>query len=477
MTSQLVERLGSQEPVILHSPPGVVSLAAAEEAIELADAYGVCDGFPLSDSQKLTIRNAGGERADRRWAATRIGNFGPRQGTGKNDAIAAWELAHLRLFGTELIIHTAHEFPTANEAFLRLVAVFEAWDDLRALVKHIYYANGAQSIQLMTGQRILYRARTGGGGRGFAKAGLLVYDEAQHLAREHVAASGPTKMANENSQTWYAGSGGLTTSAVAWGLRRAAMAGTGGRLAYTEMTGEVDGVAPDPSDRDVWYRCIPGLGRWVTEEAVEAMLDELGPELFLREILCVWEAELGNEGALIPSWSQLVDGESQIVSHLQVALDVSPGRNWSTFGAAGRRADGRLHVEAMERVPGTAWVLDYGVERARKWSVPIRIDRQSPAAAFIPLFREQGVEVVEMSTAEHARACGQFIDAAANDAVRHLGQSSLNSAVAGAVLRSAGDAQLWGRRSSRVDITPLVAVTLALGGVPEVTPEAVVFAY
>lgn len=286
MTSKLAVRLGSQEPVISHLPPDVVSLAAAEDAIELADAYGVCDGNPLSESQKITIRAAGGERADGLWAATRIGDFGPRQGTGKNDKIAAWELAHLLLFGTELIIHTAHEFPTANESFLRLVAVFDAWDDLRKRVARIRYANGEQGIELLTGQRLKYRARTGGSGRGFAKAGLLIYDEAQHLHREHVAASGPAKMANPNSQTWYAGSGGLATSVPAWDLRKAAILGKGGRLAYTEMTGETitvpDGtirtLPPDPTDRDLWYRTIPGLGRWVTEESVEALYDELGTD-------------------------------------------------------------------------------------------------------------------------------------------------------------------------------------------------------
>jgi hypothetical protein len=144
------------------------------------------------------------------------------------------------------------------------VAVFENWDDLRRLVTRIRYANGEQGIELLSGQRLKYRARTGGSGRGFAKAGLLVYDEAQHLAREHVAASGPTKMANANSQTWYAGSGGLSTSSVTWEMRRAAILGRGGRLAYTEMTGETIAVGgsdivtapPDPFDRDVWYRCI-----------------------------------------------------------------------------------------------------------------------------------------------------------------------------------------------------------------------------
>ena len=130
MTSLLAERLGVQKPQIVHLPPDVVSLAAAEEAIELADRYGLADGFPLDESQKFTLRAALGEREDGSWAAATVGDFEPRQ-NGKNDTCAARELAGLILFGERLLIHTAHEFPTANEAFLRLVSVFENWDDLR----------------------------------------------------------------------------------------------------------------------------------------------------------------------------------------------------------------------------------------------------------------------------------------------------------------------------------------------------------
>ena len=126
MRSQLADRLGVQEPTLQHLPPDVHSLDAAEEAIELADRYGVCDGFPLSESQRSTLRGAGWASVrDGSWAASVVADFKPRQGGGKSDTIAARELAGLILFGERLIIHTAHEFPTANESFLRLVAVFD----------------------------------------------------------------------------------------------------------------------------------------------------------------------------------------------------------------------------------------------------------------------------------------------------------------------------------------------------------------
>lgn len=486
MRSPLDVRVGVQVPQILHLPPDVHSLAGAEEAIELADAYGIADGYPLSESQAFTLRAGLGEREDGSWAATAVADFKPRQGGGKSDTIAARELAGLVLFGERLIIHTAHEFQTANESFLRLVAVFEAWDDLRARVARIRYANGEQGIELLTGQRLKYRARTGGSGRGFAKADLVVYDEAQHLKAEHLAASGPTRAANPNSQSWYAGSGGLESSANAWRLRKRALSGDAGRLAYVENTaeevsldaqGRVVSVRPDPDDREAWVRAIPGLGRWVTEETLQGLLDELGPELFTRELLCVWDSEPGDvSGSIMPNWADLLDKTAPptpIASHHRLALDVSPDRRFAAFGAAGRRADGLLQVELVHHQPGTDWVLDVAVRSWRLLKLPVRIQTGSPAASFIEPLREAGVKVVEVSPAEHAQAVGQLLDAAAADQLRHpahpetgSGSVALTSAVNGAALRESGDVVLWGRRTSKVDITSLVAVTLAAGGVP-----------
>lgn len=489
--SQLVARLGAQTPTIQHSPPSVVSSAAAEEAIELADAYGVADGNPLSESQKITLRNGLGERADGSWAATRIADFGPRQGTGKNDKIAARELAGLMLFDEQLIIHTAHEFPTANESFLRLVAVFEAWDDLRRKVARIRYANGEQGIELRTGQRLKYRARTGGSGRGFAKADLLVYDEAQHLGREHVAASGPAKMANPNSQTWYAGSGGLATSAVAWSVRSAALHGTGGRLAYTEMTGEritvlagkIRTVAPDPFDRDVWYSCIPGLGRWVSEEAVEAMLDELGPELFAREVLCVWDPLPGadREDAKLPvaAWSatgiSMTRAVSEFSTDLVYAFDVSPDGEWASIAAASGSLLGP-YVEVIEHRQGVGWLparLAELVKKDRK--VVVACNAAGPAgaqvASILVAFTEARISsdrLVLISSPQYKQACGGFFtDVVEGRLMRPAeGQGPLEIAAADATERVIGDAWAWDLRSATVPICPLVACTIARALLP-----------
>ena len=486
MSLQQIERLGCQTPQIVHQPPDVVSLDAATECIELADAYGVCDGWPLDESQKITLRAALGTRADHSWAASTVADFEPRQ-NGKNDTLAARELAGLLLFGERLIIHTAHEFPTANEAFLRLVAVFENWDDLRARVARIRYANGEQGIELLSGQRLKYRARTGGSGRGFAMADLVVYDEAQHLQAEHVAASGPAKLANKNSQSWYMGSGGLPSSANAWRLRKRALSGDGGRLAYVEHTaervtldadGRVISVRPDVLDREAWAAANSAYGYRITDEKLFDLYGELGPDLFARECLCLWDPEVGSETGVIDPvlWDSLHDKGSSIESHRQWSLSVSPDRQRASFGVAGRRSDGLLHLEryvfdpGTERV-GTGWVVDAACSLFAKSGIPLRIHKSGPESSFVAPLLERGVEVVEVSSADVAAATGQFIDACNAGTLRHLGQASLDIALKGAVLRTSTDgAALWSQRNSQVEITPLMACTVAAGGVPAVEP-------
>jgi hypothetical protein len=467
--SPLDVRLGDPTPQILFEPPDVASLAAAEEAIELADAYLICDGQPLAESQKITLRAALGERADGSWAAKRVGDFGPRQGTGKTDKIASRELYGLIVVGERLQIHTAHEFPTANEAFLRMVAIFENWDDLRSKVDRVRYANGEQAIELLSGQRLKYRARTGGSGRGFAKADLLVYDEAQHLMREHVAASAPAKLANPNSQTWYAGSGGLATSAVAWSMRRSALLGTANRMAYTEKTGErvtvVDGEvvceAPDPNDHDVWYSAIPGLGRWVTEEGVEDLRDELD-ELFPREGLCVWDPEPGAAGGGafdLALWGSLVGPSPERGSDVVFALDVAPDHSTATIAAGWTLPGGLKWLQLADHRVGVEWVSGRVVDLLASWGGRLVVEQTGTAAFLLPSLPTVTESV---SRRFYADACSTLDADVTAARLRHGNQQELNAAVAAARwAASPGTGQrVLARKDPRV--SPCVAAALVM---------------
>lgn len=464
MRSELAERLGVQTPQIVHLPPDVHSLAAAEDAIELADRYGICDGYPLDEAQKFVIRAAMGQRIDETWAAATVAHFMSRQ-NGKNDVVAAREFAGLLLFGEGLIIHTAHLVPTAVEAFNRLVAVFENYDDLRRQVR-VRYANGEQAIQVIkTGQRLMYKARSGGSGRGYAKADLVVYDEAQHLQAEHLAASGPTRLANPNSQSWYLGSGGLTTSVNAWRLRRRALEGDGGRFAYVEFTaedvelvgGQIVSILPDALDREAWARANPAYGYRISDEAMLGLYDELGADLFGRECLCLWEPEPGSDTIFLHGAWQAVCGEHVAPSgFVTLGVDVNPERTRAAIVAA----DPEGRVEVVDYRAGTGWVAGRAAELQRKHHTTVAVDNSGPAKSLIPALEEAGAVVTKVP--DLSAACAFFYDRVAEGQLAVLRSPELDEAVKGAQRKVTGDTWRWARRSATVDLSPLVAATVAV---------------
>jgi hypothetical protein len=254
------------------------------------------------------------------------------------------------------------------------------------------------------------------------------------------------------------------------------LSGAGGRLAYTEKTGErvklVDGrvvsVRPDPTDRDVWFDAMPGLGRWVTEEAMQALYEEMGAELFARECLCVWDPEPGGEGSVIPAeaWLKCRDVDSKRAGTVAFSFDVTPDRHFAAIGAAGASSHGaKVHIEVVDHRSGTGWVVPRLVELRDRYSpVSIVFDDSGPAGGLAAAAKAAGLELVTVNTREHAQACGGLLDSITDGDVVHIGQTELGleAAVAGADKRAAGDsAWLWSRKNSMVDISPLVAVTLA----------------
>jgi predicted Fe-Mo cluster-binding NifX family protein len=160
-------------------------------------------------------------------------------------------------------------------------------------------------------------------------------------------------------------------------------------------------------------------------------------------------------------WVALADGDSRIGGAVVFAFDVSPMRTSASIVAAGRRDDGRYHVEVVEHRSGTAWVVPRMKELVEKHG-PRMVLCDGPARALSNAMASEGVEVHETTGTEYAQACGLIVDAVAEKNLRHLATPELGSAVRGADTSPLGDAWKWSRRRSTADITPLVAATLAL---------------
>ncbi len=451
---ELSVRVGSQRPAFLTLPERRVDSAGAE-AVELA----ALAGLELDDWQAWSLTEMLAVDAAGQWAAFEAGIVLPRQ-NGKGGLLEARQLFGLFLGRERLAVHTAHEFKTCFEHFLRVVSLIENTPELEAKVQRIRRGAGEQAIELRSGERLRFLARSSGSGRGMS--GDTVYlDEAFALTPEIMGALLPTLSARPNPQVVYTSSAPRVGSLVLQDLVKRGRAGGSSRLFYAEW-GNTNSVAPD--DREAWYRANPALGIRITEEFVEAELEALRsmPQEFLRERCGVPDSIEAGGVVSLDQWNMLADPKSSIDGPPVFAVDVSPDREWSSIAAAGLRADGLPHVEVVERRPGTGWVAGRLAELTAKWSSAVVLDPSSPSGALLPELRSAGVTVVEMTQRAHAQACGAFVDAIRNEQLRHLGQPSLVAALTGAHTRQSGDVWLWSRVASNVDITPLVAVTLAL---------------
>jgi phage terminase large subunit-like protein len=462
LTSSLLSApTGAQHPRVESIPPFVSS--SGVEAVELCAAFGI----NLDPWQQIVLEGALGEDAAGNWSAFEVGLVVPRQ-NGKGEVLLARQLAGLFLLGEQLIMHSAHEYKTAAEAFLRIKTVIENNDELRKACKRPRTSHGEEGIELLNGNRLRFVARSKGSGRGFS-GDCVILDEAYELGPEQMAAMLPTLSARPNPQLWYASSAGMESSSQLSQVRDRGIKGNSPGLAYFEWSAD---SRAEPDDREAWAQANPALGIRISETFIERERDAMPDVEFKRERLGIWDDAATNAVIPFDVWDELIDRTSQPLDPVTFAVDIAPDRSASSIGVAGRRADGTWHVEVAENRLGTAWVVGRLVEMRRWSSLPVRIDKGSAAASLIPTLNEAGIAVQTVGATEYAQACGAFYDAALAARMCHIDQTPLTAAVQGARKRPLGDAWAWNRKDSSVDITPLVAVTLAMHGHAEMVATA-----
>lgn len=461
--SPSVDLRGAQLPRVRKVPP--YSTSAGQEAVELAASA----GLSLDPWQAQVLVDALGERPDGKWSAFEVGLVVPRQ-NGKGAVIEARELAGLFLFDETLILHSAHEYKTASEAFLRMRALIQGTPDLDRRVSKYWQANGEQGIELRSGARLRYVARSKGSGRGFT-GDVNILDEAYALTDEQLAALMSTMSSRPNPQIWYTSTPPTESAALLCEVR----ASDSPRLAYFEWS-PPDGYKPTPkdqpatdADREMWVSCNPAFGIRISPEFVEAERGRLSEAGFATERLGEWPPAAGGEWQIISksAWLARVDTGSRPVDPVAFAVDVTPDRSRAVIGVAGARADGGTHVEVVEYREGTSWVVPRVVELVAKWKpCAVVIDAGSHAGSLIDPLRAAGVDVKCPSVRDIAATCGQFFDAVCGDSpdLFHRDQGPLSAAVAGAQKRPLADMWAWDRKGVSVDVRPLVAVTLAMWG-------------
>jgi hypothetical protein len=441
--------LGAQRPRVSSYPPFRTS--AGQEAAELAASAGLI----LDDWQRHVLEVGLGERPGGKWAAFEVGLIVGRQ-NGKGSILEARELAGLFLFGEELILHSAHEFKTAQEAFRRVLGLIQNTPDLEKLVSRVRTSHGEEGIELRTGARLRFVARSTGSGRGFS-GDVVILDEAYNLPGQAMGALLPTMAARPNPQVWYTSSAGTESSEVLARVKSRGAEGSG-RLAYFEWSAPPDADLDDPL---AWASANPGLGIRILPEFVEAERSALPEIEFARERLGIWadgQADVAIDRGL---WAQLVDADCQARSPVAFVPVINAERTKASITAGILRPDGLVQIESIDYRPGTAWILDRMAALNADWQpVGFALNPSAPEGSLIPGLQNLGIEPILISGREEAQACGAFFDALVDKRIRHGNQAPLNIAVEQATRRPMGEAWVWHRRTA-ADIGPLNGATLA----------------
>ncbi len=394
----------------------------------------------------------------------------PRQ-SGKSTLILALGTHRSLGFGHRQVIRYGAQ--TRNDARQKweddYVEILEA-SPLRRLFK-VRKTNGNEAILWNNRSRWGITANTEKAGHG-GTLDLAFLDEAfSQVDNRLEQAFKPAMVTRTNAQFWVVSTAGTDTSVYLKDKRDRGRslveAGVTKGVAYFEWS------APDeaePGDRQVWRACMPGLrcnGGIIEEDAIEADFNTMKLVEFQRAYLNQWPDRNAVEPVIPESvWRGLVDVTQQVEDPVVFAVDANPERSAAAIAVAGRRPDGLGQIEVVDTRPGTAWAVPRIVElNERHKPAAWVLDPSSAAGAWLPALQEAGIEPVLVTGREMAQACGAFYEAAVESrSLRHRDDTRLNTALFGARKRPLSDAWAWHRRDSSVDISPLVAVTLAWHG-------------
>jgi phage terminase large subunit-like protein len=351
---------------------------------------------------------------------------------------------------------------------LRVKGLIEGSDELFEQVRIIRTGAGEQAIELGTGERLKFLARSRSSGRGFS-GDALYFDEAFELPIPTVGAVLPTLSARPNPQLWYTSSAPHFTSDMLHALLKRAESDDPGALLLRAWENDQD---TSPGDVEAWRRANPALGIRIDESFVANEMRTLsatpeGISEFKRERLGIREGGDGSAGVIPQAkWAEMAVPVPTRIDAVTYGLAVAPDATWASVGSSGRLPSGDLYIDSVRFDKGTQWIVEFLTDLHKRKKLPIRIDPAGSEGAFIRPLTEAGVEVVEVGGREYQQACGEVLAAVQDGRIRHINQTPLNMAAAAAGRRDVGKEGGWvWVRPGAVDVSPLKAATLALSGV------------
>lgn len=381
----------------------------------------------------------------------------PRQ-SGKTTLILGWEVQRaLGWDGPQRIVYSAQ---TGNDSRKKLVEdQFPALEKHRKLlgIRQLLRGMGNEGVVWNNGSRLVVLASSEDSGHG-KTVDLGVKDEyfADQDDRRDQALI-PAMSTRRFAQLLTASTAGTDSSVPLNRLmakgRQAVDAGSTEGIAYFEWSADPNDDIDSPL---VWARCMPALGHTISEQVVAHARSTMTESEFRRAFLNIPTTSTQDRVWSPAQWSAvngLLDAPS---APFFVGVDAKPDRSAASIAIAGGGV-----VEVLVPRPTIGNVASYAVKIAKDTGATVAIDPSGPAAFILPDLESAGVEVLKVSGQMMGQACGAVFTAVNEGAIRFRKHPDLDAAVAGARTVPKGDVWVWARKDSSVDVSPLVAATLA----------------
>ncbi|MFT4232278.1 MAG: hypothetical protein QM606_05820 [Leucobacter sp.] len=409
---------------------------------------------------------------------TTFGVCVPRQ-AGKTTTLFALALGRAKCRPNYIVLFTAQSGTKARDRFLSVARTLEKlWPNEYERGFRILKGAGHQVIEFTNGSRLQVVPPKQESFRG-DQGDLIILDEAQEhdaeISGELLGAILPTMDTRAGAQLVVAGTAGEHRSGLFWATLEDGRAGVIG-------TGVVEFAAPptisaadllDERGEKSWERAEPlvlashpGIGTLTTSRKMEERFVKLPLPQFMREYLGIWPEDFSRGAIDMRKWgdSALPDWPSR-PPQFALGIDVDPGGSAAAIAAAWRE-DGLTYIELVDHRPGTDWLVDRLVELARKYRAVIGHDTIGAVLVEVEALakRRPVPRLRPIAFKDVGAMCAKFMKELEGGRIRHSDQAGLNAAAEGVVKRPLGEnAWAWGRRQSAgIDITPLVAATVAL---------------
>jgi len=403
-----------------------------------------------------------------------VGGIGlsiPRQ-VGKTYFVLAMLVILCVLFPGLQVVWTAHHLRTSTKTFTTLRGMCRR-KKIHPLVRSMRSANGEQQVEFTNGSMIMFGARSQGFGRGFDEIDVEVFDEAQILdtkALEDMVAATNQARHPHGALLFFMGTPPRPTDpSEAFESRRdRALSGKSKNAVWLEI-----GADPksDPDDRSQFPLMNPSYPVRTPADSLDRLRENLADDdSWNREGRGIWDAVGSSRVIDEKSWADQGDAASMPVERLTLSVEVPPGRRTAAVGLAGLRADGRWHVELDEERGGVDWAIPWVLARAAKNRLhAVVVDEMS---GLVEKRRDRhylvGTDVLVTLAAAEGRdmaiGCAKFYDGIMEGSVFHTDQPQVNVALSVATKRPLAGAWAWNRKDALSNISPVVAVTLALWG-------------